>query len=134
MHRKRGKSNFQDYLIAKTLAGAERTHAVFGRGLAQDFLKNAVKMCQRLKPDFKGDFAYAQIGIMKQILRFFNPHARQVIRKIDSGNLLEHFAKIKCAHVDGLGHLTKRKVFGLMLMDNIERCCAKISNNLTTDS
>src|SRR3569833_1273110 len=103
--------------IRRGSGDAKGVAAIFGWGLAEHFFEDAVEVRQRLEPDFKRNLAHAQIGIEQQILRFFNPHPRQVIRKIDPGNLLEHFAKIKGTHIDGLGHLTERQVFGLMLLN-----------------
>ena len=78
---------------------------IFRGRLAEDFFENPVKMCQRLEPDLERNLADPQVPIEKQVPGFLNAHARQIVGEIDAGYLLEQFAKIKCARVDGLCHL-----------------------------
>src|SRR5271167_2556378 len=88
--------------------------AVAGRGLPHDPLEHAIEMRQGLKAHFIRDLAHAEVGVQKQVSRLFDSHAREVVSEIDSGHLLEHFAKIERAGVYGLGDLSERDVLLLM--------------------
>ena len=65
------------------------------------------------------DFAHPQIGIQQEVFRSFNPHPGNVLREINAGDFFELLAKIKAAHVHGLGDLVKRKFFTLIFADEL---------------
>jgi hypothetical protein len=85
--------------------------------LAEQLLEDAVKVGERLEPDFERDFTHAQIRVEEEVFRFFDAHAGDVIGEIDTGDLLEHFAEIEGAHIDRLGDLMQRKLLGLVVVD-----------------
>src|SRR5258706_4833378 len=85
----------------------QQLRAVFGRRLAEDFLEHAVEVRKRLEADFKGDLTHAQIRIEQKVFGFFNADAGNVVGEIDAGDLFEHLAEVKTAHVDGLGDLAE---------------------------
>jgi hypothetical protein len=99
------------------LAHAEQLGAVFGGGLAEDFLENAVEVGQGLESNFEGDFADAQIRIQEQVLGILDANARQVIGEIDAGDFFKHFTKVKGAGFASPGHMAETEVLGLMLLD-----------------
>lgn len=82
--------------------------------MAGDFLENPVKVGKGLETYLESDFTDAQVGIEKQILRFFNPHAGDIVGEVQAGHSLEHFAEIEAAGVHRFGYQGKREVFRLM--------------------
>ena len=76
-------------------------------------------MGQGLEARFIGNLAHTRIGIQQQIFRLLNPDPRQVIRKMQSRGLFEHFAKVECARVDRLGHGAQGNIVGLVVLDEL---------------
>ena len=52
-------------------------------------------MCQRLKACRKSDFADTEIWIEQEVSGFLDPYAREVFGEIQTGRLLEQFAKVE---------------------------------------
>ena len=78
-------------------------------------------MRERLEAHLEGDLADAQILIQQQVLRVLDADAREEVREVHAGDLLEHLAEVERAGVDRLGHLPERKVLRVVFGDEFPR-------------
>src|SRR6266404_4675595 len=90
----------KEHCLATSTPGESFT--VFCGGTASQFVKHAIEMGEGLKTNRVSDFADTCIRIQKQVLGLFDTDPRQVIREVDPGRLLEHFAEIKRAGVGAI--------------------------------
>ena len=79
------------------------------RRLAEDALKDPVKLGERLEADIIGNLADPPIGIQQFRLGILQAYARDVIGKPHASGFLKHLAKVKHARARGPGHLRQRK-------------------------
>ena len=79
---------------------------IFGRRFAGKDLENAVELRKRLKPDHERNFADPKIGILQEFACFFESGARDVVDKLDTGDLFELFAQVGRVDSYKTGHLS----------------------------
>ena len=87
--------------------------------MAREFLEDAIKLRQRLKPRGERDFADASIGIMQEVPRSFEPEAGNVDHEIDARDLLELLAQMIWTDIDRARHPGEGEFTGWILVDEI---------------
>ena len=73
--------------------------------MARDPFEDTIEVSEGLEADLEGNFTDPQISIEQEVLGFFNARAREIICKINPGELFEYFAEVKAACVHSLCHL-----------------------------
>ena len=91
--------------------------AVIGGRLPDDFSEDAIEVRDRLESDLKRRFTHPLLRIEQARLGGFHADACQVFRKGAAGRLLELFAEVEGAHVDGPCHLAQRQILGVVRGD-----------------
>ena len=85
--------------------------AILSRRFAAQDLEDAVELRKRLKADRECNFADPKIDIFQKFARLFESGARDVVDKLDTGDLFEFFAQVSRVDSDGTGHSSQRKLF-----------------------
>src|ERR1700719_3703244 len=95
--------------------------AILGRRFSGQDLEDAVELRKRLKTDRECDFANPKIDIFQKLARLFEPGARDVVDKLDAGDLFEFFTQVGGVDSYGTGHSSQRKVFLRVFFDESAR-------------
>lgn len=90
--------------------------AVASRGLGKKLAKDAIKMGERSKTNFKRDFTDPQVRVEQQILSFFDPNPCNVICEIYPGRFLKQFAEMEPAGVNHLRNLIEVDILSLVFL------------------
>jgi hypothetical protein len=77
--------------------------------LADEALKNPVKMGDGLEPHFNGDLRNPALRVEQKPLSGLHAASPQVLGEVQAGVFPELFTEIKGAHVDGPRHRTERE-------------------------
>ena len=87
--------------------------------MADDPLKNPVKMGDGLEPHFDGDLRNPALRIEQKPLSGLHAASPNVVGEVQSGVFPELFTEIKGAHVDGPRHHPEGKGLRLMGLDKL---------------
>lgn len=95
--------------------------AILSRRFAGQDLEDAVELRKRLKPDRECDFADPKIDIFQEFARLFESRARDVVDKLDTGDLFEFFAQVGGVDPYSTRHSSQRKVLVSVFFDESPR-------------